>query len=74
MGFAKKWLGASLVLQIACGIVLGVFFALIAPSWATQFSLVGGLFVQALKAVAPILVFVLVMSSIANQRADRRHI
>jgi len=72
MGFAKKWLGASLVLQIACGIVLGVFFALIAPSWATQFSLVGGLFVQALKAVAPILVFVLVMSSIANQRADQQ--
>jgi len=72
MGFAKKWLGASLVLQIACGIVLGVFFALIAPSWATQFSLVGGLFVQALKAVAPILVFVLVMSSIANQRAGQQ--
>ena len=72
MGFAKKLLGASLVLQIACGIVLGVLFAVIAPSWATQFSLVGGLFVQALKAVAPILVFVLVMSSIANQRSGQQ--
>jgi len=72
MGFAKKLLGASLVLQITCGIVLGVLFAVIAPSWATQFSLVGGLFVQALKAVAPILVFVLVMSSIANQRAGQQ--
>jgi len=72
MGFAKKLLGASLVLQITCAIVLGVLFAVIAPSWATQFSLVGGLFVQALKAVAPILVFVLVMSSIANQRAGQQ--
>jgi len=72
MGFAKKLLGASLVMQITCGIVLGVLFAVISTSWATQFSLVGGLFVQALKAVAPILVFVLVMSSIANQRAGQQ--
>ncbi|MGI9280782.1 MAG: serine/threonine transporter SstT [Endozoicomonas sp.] len=58
----------SLVLRIIIGIVLGAGLAVVAPDTALSFSLLGSLFVGALKAVAPILVFVLVASSIANQK------
>ncbi|MCC4834575.1 MULTISPECIES: serine/threonine transporter SstT [Shewanella] len=60
----------SLVLQILVGIVLGVILATVSTSAATQVSFLGSLFVEALKAVAPILVFVLVASSIANQKKN----
>ncbi len=58
----------SLVSQIVIGIVAGVLLASITPQAAGSVSVLGGLFVGALKAVAPILVFVLVASSIANQK------
>ena len=63
-------LSASLVLQIAVGILAGVLLALAAPDAANASMLLGNLFVQALKAVAPILVLVLVASAIANRRAS----
>jgi serine/threonine transporter len=66
----QRILSASLVLQIAVGIVAGVLLALAAPEAATASMLLGNLFVQALKAVAPILVLVLVASAIANRRAS----
>ena len=58
----------SLVLQILVGILAGITLAVVAPDKATSVSLLGSLFVKALKAVAPILVFVIVASSIANQK------
>ncbi|QSX28868.1 serine/threonine transporter SstT [Shewanella cyperi] len=57
----------SLVLQILVGIIIGVALASISPEWAHQLAFLGDLFVGALKAIAPVLVFVLVASSIANQ-------
>ena len=66
----QRVLSASLVLQIAVGIVAGVLLALAAPEAARACMLLGNLFVQALKAVAPILVLVLVASAIANRRAS----
>ena len=60
----------SLVLQIAVGIAVGIALALISPKAAGASMLLGNLFVQALKAVAPILVLVLVASAIANRRAS----
>ena len=59
----------SLVSKIFIGIVIGVALALISPSTAASMAFLGNLFVSALKAVAPILVFVLVMASIANQKS-----
>ncbi|EGU46243.1 serine/threonine transporter SstT [Vibrio ichthyoenteri ATCC 700023] len=61
----------NLVLQILVGIVLGVALALISPDYAQSVGLLGSLFVGALKAVAPILVFILVAASIANQRKNQ---
>ena len=58
----------SLVLQIAVGLVVGIILALVAPSVAEGLTLAGSLFVGALKAIAPMLVFVLVMASIANHQ------
>lgn len=56
----------SLVSRILIAIILGVLVAILAPSYAAYLSLLGDLFIKALKSVAPILVFVLVLSSIAN--------
>jgi serine/threonine transporter len=63
-------MSGSLVLQISIGLVAGVALSLVAPDAAKASMLLGTLFVQALKAVAPILVLVLVASAIANRRAS----
>ncbi|WP_159651245.1 serine/threonine transporter SstT [Vibrio atypicus] len=61
----------NLVLQILAGIILGVGLAIIAPESAKDAGMLGSLFVGALKAVAPILVFILVAASIANQKKNQ---
>lgn len=61
----KKWTETSLVLRIVIGLVLGTVLGLLVPS-ATAIGILGTLFVSALKAIAPILVAVLVMASIAK--------
>ena len=63
-------MSGSLVLQIAIGIVAGVALSLISTDTAKASMLLGSLFVQALKAVAPVLVLVLVAAAIANRRAS----
>lgn len=56
----------SLVSKIIIAIFLGIGVALLFPNFTPYLSLLGELFIKALKSVAPILVFVLVLSSIAN--------
>lgn len=58
----------SLVGQIVAGLIAGVLIAIITPEFASTLSFLGDIFINALKAVAPILVFVLVMAAIANHR------
>ena len=53
--------------RIAAGIVLGAILALVLPGYE-GIGMLGTLFVGALKAVAPVLVFVLVVSSVARAR------
>lgn len=62
----------SLVKQILVGLVAGIVLAVISPAAATAVGLLGSLFVGALKAVAPLLVLLLVLSSIANHRHERK--
>lgn len=64
------FLQASLVKQILVALVLGMLFAWAFPAGARNVALLGTIFTTALKGVAPVLVFVLVMSSIANNRVD----
>ncbi|MBC8944648.1 serine/threonine transporter SstT [Xenorhabdus indica] len=71
-GFVQYIVRGSLVTQIIIGLVAGVLLAWAMPSAAQSVSLLGTLFVGALKAVAPVLVWVLVMSSIANHKKGQK--
>ncbi len=64
----QKLKRTSLVTQIVIGLIAGILLAWLAPSAALSVAFIGKVFVSALKAVAPILVFVLVMASIANHK------
>lgn len=68
----SRLFGSSLILQIAIGLCLGVLLAAFSPDAAQTVGLLGRLFVGALKAVAPILVFVLVAASIANHKPGQK--
>jgi len=61
----KKWMDSSLVLRILIGLVMGAVLGLVVPGW-TWIGILGRIFVSALKAVAPVLVAILVMASIAK--------
>ena len=62
----------SLVKQILIGLVLGVLLATVSKPAAVAVGLLGTLFVGALKAVAPVLVLMLVMASIANHQQGQK--
>jgi serine/threonine transporter len=66
--FIEMFFGGNLVLRIAIGIVAGVVLAFAWPDAAQSAMLLGNLFVNALKAVAPVLVLVLVAAALANQK------
>ncbi len=60
----------SLVKQIIIGLTLGVLLALISPEAGSAVGILGSFFVSALKAVAPILVFILVTAAITQHQAN----
>jgi serine/threonine transporter len=62
-----KWNQVSLVQRIVVGIIVGIVLALTIPN-ATGITIFGSLFVSALKAVAPVLVLLLVMSAISKHK------
>ncbi|ASK27382.1 serine/threonine transporter SstT [Neisseria chenwenguii] len=65
----------DLVTQIVIGLVLGILLGWLAPDAGMGAGLFGSLFVGALKAVAPVLVFILVMSAIArHQKGNEAYI
>ena len=70
---AAAYNGVSLILRIAIGLVVGVILALVCPG-ATWLRELGNLFVGALKGIAPVLVFVIVASALAqgSSKLDRR--
>lgn len=59
------WINTSLVVKILIGLVIGLLLGIFLPQ-APFIAVLGDIFVGALKAIAPILVFLLVMSSLAN--------
>ena len=61
----KKWTSVSLVLRIFVGLVIGAVLGLLVPEWSA-IGILGKVFVSALKAIAPVLVAVLVAASIAK--------
>lgn len=65
--FVKK---VPLIEQIAIGLVIGIVLAVFVPSAVPFVSIFGDLFVSALKGVAPVLVFILVMNAMMQRKSD----
>ena len=63
--FVKKWTESSLILKILIGLIIGAILGLTVPQ-IEILGLPGQLFVSALKAIAPLLVFVLVASALSK--------
>jgi len=68
MKILKKYAEMNLIIRIIIGLVIGAVLGIAMPRWDVV-GLFGDVFVGALKAVAPVLVFVLVISSLANAGA-----
>ena len=66
------WNKISLVKQIIIGLAIGIVLALIAPQQLGGITIFGDLFVGALKSVAPILVFFLVMAAISQHESGQK--
>ncbi|WNY83380.1 serine/threonine transporter SstT [Cronobacter dublinensis] len=71
-GVLHRLAQGSLVKQILVGLVLGILLAWVSKPAAIAVGLLGTLFVGALKAVAPVLVLMLVMASIANHKHGQK--
>ena len=63
--FIHKWTHSSLILKIIIGLIIGAILGVACPN-VTIIGLPGELFVSALKAIAPLLVFVLVSSALSK--------
>lgn len=67
----KKWNQISLVKRIIAGLAVGIVLGLVIPS-AGAIGILGDLFVGALKALAPLLVFFLVMNALSHHKKGNR--
>ena len=73
MKLVKAYNSVSLVLRIVIGMVIGAALALLIPNAAVTapgIGILGTLFVGALKAIAPLLVFVLIISALAQSKGE----
>lgn len=68
----KMWNQLSLVKQIIIGLVVGILLAVVAPEVGKPVVILGSLFVGALKGIAPILVFLLVMAAIVQHKSGHK--
>ena len=64
MNILQKWNSISLVKRIICGLIIGAILGMAIPQ-VTVIGILGTLFVSALKAIAPVLVFFLVIAALA---------
>lgn len=67
----NTWNQLSLVKRIIVGLIVGIILAITLPQKATFVVIFGSLFVGALKAIAPVLVFFLVMSAISQHKSGQ---
>ncbi len=68
----NSWNQLSLVKRIIVGLIIGIILAVTIPEIAKPIIIFGSLFVGALKAIAPILVFFLVMSAISQHKSGHK--
>lgn len=65
-------LRGNLVLQISIGLVLGILLGVFYKEGAISVGILGQLFLSALKAAAPVLVFLLIIASITNHKSGQK--
>ncbi|EAJ6142042.1 serine/threonine transporter SstT [Campylobacter lari] len=63
----KRYKDGNLILQICIGIVLGILVGIFSKDLAIFANIFGALFTGALKAIAPILVFILILTTICTK-------
>lgn len=68
----ESWIKISLIKRIIVGLIVGVILVLVAPEKASSITILGDLFVGALKAIAPLLVFVLVMAAVLQHKKGQK--
>lgn len=68
----NRWNRLGLVKQIIIGLIIGIILALTIPEAAQPITILGELFVGALKAIAPVLVLFLVISAIAQHKKGQQ--
>ena len=66
--FIHRLKKVPLIQQIAVGLVIGILIAVFLPGVVPVVSIFGDLFVSALKGVAPLLVFILVMNAMVQRK------
>ena len=69
MKYIKKWSETSLILRIILGLIVGTILALTVPQ-LSGIGILGDLFVGILKAIAPFLVFFIIMSVIPKTSSN----
>ena len=69
-GIIKKYQETALIQLIIVGLILGILVAVFLPQAVPAVAILGDLFVRALKGVAPLLVFILVMNAMAQKTED----
>jgi len=70
MSIVRKYTETSLILRIIIGLIVGAILGLVIPK-ITVIGILGELFVSALKAIAPLLVFFIVMHSLCKKTESR---
>ncbi|WP_277293711.1 serine/threonine transporter SstT [Veillonella montpellierensis] len=70
--FIKTINKISLIKQILVGLIIGILVAIVFPIFAKELSLLGIIFVGALKGIAPVLVFFLIIAAISKHRAGQK--
>lgn len=68
----KTWNKMSLVQRIIIGLIIGIVLAVTIPQQASFIVIFGSLFVGALKGIAPLLVFFLVMAAISQHKSGHQ--
>ncbi len=63
------WNSVPLLLRIVCGLIIGILLGIFVPK-ATWIGIFGDVFVGALKAVAPVLVFMLIASALSRAKPN----
>lgn len=68
----ENWIKISLIKRIILGLIIGIVLVAVAPEKASGITILGELFVGALKSIAPLLVFVLVIGAVLQHKKGQK--